>query len=213
MGAMTMEDAAKIRIMVADDHPLVRAGICAILGLQPDMDVVGEFEDAGSAVESVDSCRPDVVLMDLRFPGMSGLEAIRVLQALPTAPRVIVLTTYEGDEDIHQALQAGASAYIVKGMKHDRLLQAIRRVHAGKTYLPPEVSQLVLERPQDELSAREREVLLLMAEGMSNRLIAGELGISEKTVKCHVGMILSRFGVVDRTQAVLQAIRRGYVRL
>jgi DNA-binding NarL/FixJ family response regulator len=208
-----MDSMAKIRIMVADDHPLVRAGICAILGLQADMEVVGEFEDAGVAVESVDACHPDVVLMDLRFPGMSGLEAIRALQTQTPAPRVIVLTTYEGDEDIHQALQAGASAYIVKGMKHDRLLQAIRKVYSGKTYLPPEVSQLVQERPQDELSAREREVLLLMSEGMSNRAIAAELCISEKTVKCHVGMILSRFGVEDRTQAVLQAIRRGYVRL
>jgi len=208
-----MANSAKIRILVADDHPLVRAGICAILGLQPDMEVVGEFEDAGSAVAAVEQCHPDVVLMDLRFPGLSGLEATRAMQARVPAPGVIVLTTYEGDEDIHQALQAGASAYIVKGMKHDRLLQAIRRVHAGKTYLPPEVSQLVQDRPQDELSAREREVLLLMAEGMSNRAIAAELCISEKTVKCHVGMILSRFGVEDRTQAVLQAIRRGYVRL
>lgn len=208
-----MEPIAKIRILVADDHPLVRVGICAILGLQPDMNVVGEYEDAKSAVDAAIACRPDVVLMDLRFPGMSGLEAIRTLHVRCPQVHVIVLTTYEGDEDIYQALQAGASAYLVKGMKHDRLLQAIRRAHAGKTYLPPEVSQAVQERPTDELSAREREVLLLMAEGMSNRKIAQELCIAEKTVKCHVSMILQRFGVEDRTQAVLQAIRRGYVRL
>jgi DNA-binding NarL/FixJ family response regulator len=208
-----MENDQPIRIIVVDDHPLVRAGICAILGLQPDMQVIGEFEDATYAISQIESRNPDVVLMDLRLRGITGLEAIRLLHKNFPSVRVIVLTTYEGDEDIHQALEAGAVSYIIKGMKHDRLLQAIRRVYSGKTYLPPEVSKVVGEHPHDELSAREREVLLLMAEGMSNRDIAAELGIVEKTVKCHVGVILSSFGVKDRTNAVLTAIRRGYVKV
>jgi DNA-binding NarL/FixJ family response regulator len=208
-----MENHSQIRIMVVDDHPLVRAGICAIIGLQSDMTIVGEFDDAQAAILQVEATPPDVVLMDLRLPGMTGLEAIRLLHRKFSSIRVIVLTTYEGDEDIHQALEAGAASYIVKGMKHDRLLQGIRRVYSGKRYLPPEVSRMIDERPQDELSAREREVLLLMAEGMSNRDIAAELGIAEKTVKCHVGVILSLFGVKGRTNAVLAAIRRGYVKV
>lgn len=208
-----MENHPPIRIFVVDDHPFVRLGICAIIGLQPNMEVIGEFEDAQVALSQVEARKPDVVLMDLRFPGMTGLEAIRSLHKSSPSIRIIVLTTYEGDEDIHQALEAGAASYIIKGMKHDRLVQAIRRVHSGKTYLPPEVSKTFDERPHDELSAREREVLLLVAEGMSNRDIAGELGITERTVKCHVGVILNSFGVKDRTNAVLTAIRRGYVKV
>lgn len=208
-----MEKELPIRIMVVDDHPLVRAGICAIIGLQSDMQVIREFDDARNAISQVEERDPDVVLMDLRLPGMSGLEAIRSLHKSFPSVRVIVLTTYEGDEDIHQALEAGAVSYIIKGMKHDRLLQGIRRVHLGKIYLPPEVSKTVDERSHDELTAREREVLLLMAEGMSNRDIAIELEIAGKTVKCHVGVILNSFGVKDRTNAVLTAIRRGYAKV
>lgn len=199
--------------MIVDDHPLVRAGIAAILGLQSDMTIVGEFADATSAIARIGAATPDVVLMDLRLAGISGLEATGLIHKQFPHIKVIILTTYEGDEDIHQALEAGAVSYIIKGMKHDRLLHGIRAAHAGKTYFPPEVSQAIKERPDDELSAREREVLLLMAEGMSNRDIASELGITEKTVKCHVGVILSIFGVKDRTNAVLAAIRRGYVKL
>ena len=208
-----MENSPKIRIMVVDDHPLVRAGICAIIGLQPDMQVIGEFDDAQAAILNVGSKHPDIVLMDLRLHGMSGLEAIRVLSKGSPSVRIIVLTTYEGDEDIHQALEAGAASYIIKGLNHDRLLQGIRKVHAGQTYLPREVSKVIDDRPPDELSAREREVLLLLAEGLSNRDIAAELGIAEKTVKCHIGVILNSFGVKDRTNAVLVAIRRGYVKV
>lgn len=208
-----METQSPIRIVLIDDHPLIRAGICAIISLQPDMQVIGEFDDARTAISNVTARNPDVVLMDLRLPGMSGLDATRLLHTRFPSLGIIVLTTYEGDEDIHQALQAGAAAYIIKGMKHDRLLQAIRRVYAGKTYLPPEVSRTVEERPYDEFSPREREVLLLMAEGMSNRQIAAELGIAEKTVKCHISVILNSFGVKDRTNAVLAAIRRGYVKV
>ena len=208
-----MENSPKIRIMVVDDHPLVRAGICAIIGLQPDMQVIGEFDNAQSAISNVGSKHPHIVLMDLRLQGMSGLEAIRVLSKRYPLVRTIVLTTYEGDEDIHQALEAGAASYIIKGLDHHHLLRGIRKVNAGQTYLPREVSKVIDDRSPDELSAREREVLLLLAEGLSNRDIAAELGIAEKTVKCHIGVILNSFGVKDRTNAVLVAIRRGYVKV
>lgn len=208
-----MKPQCKIRIMLVDDHPLVRTGICAIIASQPDMQVVGEFSDAQSGVDAIDGANPNVILMDLRLPGMGGLEAIRVIHAHYPRIRLIVLTTYEGDENIHQAMRAGAASYIIKGMDNNKLLEAIRKVHSGTVYLPPEVSHVVDARPLDNLRQREREVLLLMAEGLSNRDIAERLSITERTVKSHVGMILSRFGVEDRTQAVLMGIRRGYIPL
>lgn len=208
-----MQQSPSIQIMVVDDHPVVRAGLCTIINSQKDMKVVGEHGNASDALDAFEQERPDVVLMDLRMPGMSGLEAIRSLHRRYGYKHVLVLTTYEGDEDIHQALQAGAAAYIIKGMNSSRLLQGIRRVYAGKTYVPPEVSHTVFERSSVDLSAREREVLTLIGQGMNNRAIGLELGISESTVKCHVGVVLSYFNVKDRTQAVLEALRRGYIRL
>ena len=206
-----MQDDRSKSILVVDDEPnvceLVREGL-ADMGY--DCQAVS---DPRAASEMIDKSVIDLLISDIAMPGMTGLEAIKLLHKSFPSIRVIVLTTYEGDEDIHQALEAGAASYIIKGMKHDRLLQGIRRVHSGKSYLPPEVSKVVDERPHDELSAREREVLMLMAEGMSNRDIAGELGIAEKTVKCHVGVILNSFGVKGRTNAVLMAIRRGYVKV
>jgi DNA-binding NarL/FixJ family response regulator len=213
MGDRSVNEAELIRIVVVDDHPVVRAGICAIISSQPDMVVSGEFGTADEALVYFDQARPHVVLMDLRLPGTSGLEAIRTLHAKYRDVGILVLTTYEGDEDVYQALRAGAAAYVIKGMDYERLVQGIRRVHAGKKYLPPELSRMVESRPPVELSVREREVLSLMADGKSNRAIADELGISEATVKCHVGVVLAFFGVKDRTQAVLTALRRGYVRL
>jgi len=209
---MTMESRQPIRILVVEGHPVVRAGICAILRAEPDFVVAGEFKDARSAIEAAQICSPDIVVMELHFPDKSGMEMIRTLREGNLELRVVVLTTRAGDEEIYQAMQAGASAYIVKDMKHDFLLHAIRRVHAGKIYLPPEVSKMLRNRPPENLSTREREVLLLMAEGKSNRAIAQDLGITEKTVKCHVSMVLARMGVNDRTQAVLAAFRRGYMR-
>jgi len=202
-----------IRIFVVDDHPVVRAGICAIVVTQPDMDVVGEFSTADEAIRMFDQTRPDVVLMDLRLVGTSGLQAIRTLRNQYGDVRILVLTTYEGDEDINQALQAGAAGYVIKGMDYDKLVRGIRLIHRGKTYIPPEVSQIVTASTGGKLSGREQEVLALMAKGNNNREIATALFISESTVKCHVGVILGHFGVKDRTQAVLMALRRGYVRL
>jgi len=208
-----MTNKEPINIMVVDDHPVVRAGICAIISSQPDMQVAAEFGSAPEAISAFAHTRPDVVLMDLRLPGMTGLAAIQYLCKHYEGVRILVLTTYEGDEDIRQALQAGAASYIIKGMNFDRLVEGIRRVHAGKTYVPPEVSRSVSERSPTDLSPREKEVLKLMADGKSNQSIANQLGISVSTVKCHVGVILTHFGVEDRTQAVLTALRRGYARL
>jgi DNA-binding NarL/FixJ family response regulator len=207
-------EPAKIGVLVVDDHPITRFGIAAIIEATPDMTVVAQAGSGEEAIELYEKHRPDIVLMDLRLPGMSGVEAIRTVVARHREARFVVLTTYEGDEDIHQALQAGARSYIVKGMPHEALVNALRRVHAGGQFLPPPVTRALYARiPNSELSAREREVLNLIVRGRSNREIATELGITESTVKCHVSVILMRLNVSDRTQAVVTALRRGLAHL
>jgi two-component system, NarL family, response regulator len=209
-----MSDSTTIRVILVDDHPVVRFGLAAIIGLQPDMAVVAE---AGSGEEACSICAKqpaDVVLMDLRLPGLSGVEAIRAIRKERPKLRFIVLTTYDGDEDIHRALEAGAQAYILKGMSHNELVNAIRTVHSGLKYIPASVSKSLAERPpHSELSARELEVLELIVKGHSNREIGEALGISEATVKWHVNIILSRLNVSDRTQATVAALQRGIVHL
>jgi DNA-binding NarL/FixJ family response regulator len=209
-----MSDSSTIRVILVDDHPVVRFGLAAIIGLQPDMVVVAE---AGSGEEACSICArhpADVVLMDLRLPGLSGLEAIRAIRKSHPKLRFIILTTYDGDEDIHRALEAGAQAYILKGMSHNELVNAIRTVHSGLKYIPASVSKSLAERPpHSELSARELEVLELIVKGHSNREIGEALGISEATVKWHVNIILSRLNVSDRTQATVAALQRGIVHL
>jgi len=207
-------ESAKIRVLVVDDHPITRFGIAAIIEATPDMTVVAQAGSGEEAVELYEMHHPDITLMDLRLPGMSGVEAIRTVVARHRQARFVVLTTYEGDEDIHQALQAGARSYIVKGMPHEALVSALRRVHAGGQFLPPPVSRALFSRiPNSELSPREREVLSLIVRGRSNREIASDLGITEATVKCHVSVILMRLNVSDRTQAVVTALRRGLAHL
>lgn len=209
-----MTATAPTRILLVDDHPIVRAGLAAIISSQPDMEIVAQTGSGREALDLYAEKQPDVTLMDLKLPGMSGVEAIRLLRQRQADVKVLVLTTYEGDEDIYQALMAGAAAYIIKGMSHDLLLQGIRQVQQGKVYLPAEISRAVAQRStKEDLSARERQVLTLLARGCSNRSIAQELGVTEGTVKCHVSVILSRLGVEDRTQAVLIALRRGFVHL
>ncbi|MGA7340020.1 MAG: response regulator transcription factor [Terracidiphilus sp.] len=208
------EAAAKIRVLVVDDHPIMRIGIAAIIEATPDMTTVAQAGSGEESVELFEKHLPDITLMDLRLPGMSGVEAIRtVIERHPEA-KFVVLTTYEGDEDIHQALEAGARSYIIKGMPHDALVNALRRVHAGGRFLPPPVTRALSSRiPHSELSTREREVLNLIVRGRSNREIATDLGITESTVKCHVSVILMRLNVNDRTQAVVTALQRGLVHL
>ena len=209
-----MSDSMTIRVILVDDHPVVRFGLAAIIGLQPDMTVVAEAGSGEEACAICDRHPADVVLMDLRLPGLSGVEAIRAIRKPHPKLRFIVLTTYDGDEDIHKALEAGAQAYILKGMSHNELVNAIRTVHSGLKYIPASVSKSLAERPpHSELSARELEVLGLIVKGRSNREIGEALGISEATVKWHVNIILSRLNVSDRTQATVAALQRGIVHL
>jgi DNA-binding NarL/FixJ family response regulator len=209
-----MKVATKIRVLVVDDHPIMRIGISAIIEATPDMTAVAQAGSGEEAIELFEKYLPDITLMDLRLPGISGVEAIRTLVARHRNAKFVVLTTYEGDEDIHQALAAGARSYIIKGMPHEALVSALRRVQAGGRFLPPPVTRALSSRiPNSELSAREREVLKLIAGGKSNKEIAAELGITESTVKCHVSVILLRLNVDDRTQAVVTALQRGLVHL
>ena len=209
-----MESTEKIRVLVVDDHPLMRVGIVAIINAHPDMIAVAQAGDGEEAVELFEQHRPDVTLMDLRLPRMSGVNTIQTIRSRHEQARFVVLTTYEGDEDIHQALAAGAQGYMIKGMPHDALIEALRRVHAGGRFLPRPVKQALASRnPNSDLSSRERQVLALLADGKSNKDIAGELGITEATVKCHVSVILMRLNVSDRTQAVVVALQRGLVHL
>jgi DNA-binding NarL/FixJ family response regulator len=189
-------------------------GIAAILNAQADMQVVAQAGTAAEAVRLFAAERPDLTLMDLRLPDKSGVEAIRVIRAMSPKARIVVLTTYEGDEDIHQALEAGAQGYLIKGMPHDALVKALYRVHTGHRFLPQVVSQALSSRlPGSHLSQREQEVLQLLFEGKSNREIAEALAIKEATVKSHVSVILMRLNVSDRTQAVVEGLKRGLVHL
>jgi DNA-binding NarL/FixJ family response regulator len=209
-----MKDSEPVRVMIVDDHPVVRFGLASILSSQPDMVVAAQAATGKEAVALSQRHKPDVVLMDLRLPGMSGVEAIVAIRKISPETRFVVLTTYEGDEDIHRALEAGAHAYLVKGSSHTDLLKAIRAVHEGRRFISPSASKSLAGRPPaSELSAREREILEFIVKGKSNKEIADALGITEGTVKWHVNLILSRLSVSDRTQAAITALHRGIVHL
>ena len=203
-----------IRLLVVEDHHIVRQGLVALLNAVPDMTVVAEASDGAGGVESFRRQQPDVALMDLRLPGMGGAEAVAKIRAEFPNARIIVLTTFDGDEDIYRALQAGARGYLLKGMFGDELLDAIRAVHAGKTRIPPVVAERLAARMGgSELTGREMAVLELIVAGKSNKEIGHELSISEATVKTHINNLLSKMGVTDRTQATTAAIQRGLVHL
>ena len=205
---------AIIRILIVDDHPMMRLGIAAMISSQSDMEVVAQAADAESAQTQFAAVKPNVVIVDLRLPGLSGVDLIRNLYPQSPSTAFLVLTTYEGDEDIFQAMRAGALGYLIKGMSQETLIKGIRAVRAGKRYLPNEVREKLGARSsRDILSEREREVLTLLAKGMSNKGIAAALGVTEGTIKSHVGMILANLEVEDRTQAVLAAIQRGLVHI
>jgi DNA-binding NarL/FixJ family response regulator len=209
-----VEEIIKIRILVVDDHPIVRVGIAAIINARPDMTAVAQCSTGEDAIALYEQHQPHIVLMDLRLPKMSGVDAIRTIRMRHPKACFVVLTTYEGDEDIYQAIEAGARAYLIKGMPYETLIDALRRVHAGGRFLPPTVSRALASRtPDSDLSSREREVLSLLARGETNKEIANHLGITEATVKCHVSVILMRLQVSDRTQAVVAALQRGLVHL
>lgn len=203
-----------IRILIADDHPIVRDGLNAIISDQKDMEVVAEAANGNEAIKLAKQHKPDVMLIDLRMPQLNGLETLYAIRSEWEQARIIILTTYDGDEDIYRALQAGAQAYLLKGMSRTDLLSTIRAVHAGRKRIPPEVASKLAERiSASELTERELEVLKLIVSGMSNKKIGTHLSITEGTVKAHVNSILSKLGVPDRTKAVTEALRRGIVHL
>jgi DNA-binding NarL/FixJ family response regulator len=209
-----MDEGNLIRILVADDNFLVRLGLGAVLNAQSGMTVIAEAGNGRQAVELFRQHAPDIVLMDLRMPLMTGVQATRAIRSEYPGARIIVLTTYDGDEDIYRALQAGARAYLLKDVLREDLLAAIRAVHAGQRHIPPAVAARLAERlPLSDLTARELEVLALIVKGMSNSEIGAALTISTGTVKIHVNNILSKLGVSDRTQAATTALQRGIVHL
>ena len=209
-----MDEGNLIRILVADDNFLVRLGLGAVLNAQSGMTVIAEAGNGRQAVELFRQHTPDIVLMDLRMPLMTGVEATKAIRSEYPGARIIVLTTYDGDEDIYRALQAGARAYLLKDVLREDLLAAIRAVHAGQRHIPPAVAARLAERlPLSDLTARELEVLKLIVKGMSNSEIGAALTISTGTVKIHVNNILSKLGVSDRTQAATTALQRGIVHL
>ena len=201
-----------IRVLIADDHPVVCRGLAAIIQTEHGMSVVGQASDGQQAVKMYREFLPDITLMDLRMPVMSGVEAILTIRATYPVAAFIVLTTYDGDEDIHRALKAGAQSYLLKGMSDSELIGAIRNVHAGLRYLPKPIQETLANRPpKSDLTERELQILNLIVKGMSNRQIATSLGIAEPTVKWHVNILLSRLNVADRTQAAVAALQRGIV--
>ncbi len=204
----------QIRLMLVDDHLVVRVGLRSLLEMQPDMTVVAEAAGGAGAIADYAKWRPDVTLMDLRMPDISGTEATAAIhRAYPNA-RVLVLTTFDNDEDIYRALEAGATGYLLKNTESGPLLATIRAVFAGTYRLPAEMAaRLARRRASPELSSRELDVLLLIVKGYSNKEIGSELGVAENTVKNHVKMILEKLGVNDRTQAVTTAIQRGLAKL
>ncbi|MEL6461305.1 MAG: response regulator transcription factor [Cyanobacteria bacterium J06636_27] len=209
-----MNQTQIIRILVAEDHEIVRDGICAIVNQQPGITVVGEAEDGEQAVQLYREQQPDVVLMDLRMPKMEGVEAIAKIKSEFSQAKIVILTTYDTDEDIYRGLQAGAKGYLLKDTSSEELATAIRTVYQGKKYVPQHLAIKLAERiTSSELTNREMEVLNLLTKGKNNQEIGSILNITEGTVKFHVNNILNKLDVSDRTQAVITAFKRGLARL
>ena len=211
--------AEKIRVLVADDHPMLREGLVAVLSTQPDFEVVGEASDGSETVRLAETVRPDVILLDLEMPKLDGVAALEGLRDAGSTARAIVFTAYDTDERILGALRAGARGYLLKGASRKEIFDAVRTVHAGGSLLEPGVTTRLLDHvreerePQEPLTPRELEVLLLISEGLHNSEIAGRLFVTERTVKFHVSSILAKLGADNRTEAVALATRRGLIRM
>lgn len=211
---MPAGNAELIRILVADDHPILREGVSAIISLQKDMEVAGEAATGIQAIELYDALRPDVVLMDLRMPEMTGVEAIERIRAAHPEARIIVLTTYSGDAKALEAMRAGAAGFLLKSSLRRELLDAIRAVHRGQRHLHPDVAQdIALHAIEESLTTREVEVLQMIAGGHSNKQVAWKLGVAEETIKSNIKSIFAKLRVNDRTHAVTTAAKRGIIEL
>jgi DNA-binding NarL/FixJ family response regulator len=209
-----MERRKRIRVMIVDDHPVVRAGLSSMLSTRPGLEVVAAASGGVEALAILESLQADVILMDLRMPGMSGPEAIRAINALDNPPRIIVLTSFNTDEEIYQSVSAGAHGYILKNTSEDRLLRAIFLVHEGQRYFPRFIAAQLTERmARSDLTPRESEVLHLVAKGLTNKEIGRVFGISDHTARNHVNNIIEKLEVSDRTEAATLAIRQGLVTL
>ncbi|HRF48375.1 MAG TPA: response regulator transcription factor [Anaerolineales bacterium] len=203
-----------ITLLIADDHPVVREGLAAMFNRRPDLRTIAEAVNGAEAVRLALDLRPDVVLMDLNMPELGGVDAIAQIRAAWPEARVVVMTTFDGDEDIFRALQAGARAYLLKDTPRDEIIETVRIVHAGGKRIPEEIAAKLADRMLSEpLTERERDVLRLIVAGHSNKEIGSELSIAEGTVKAHVNSLLGKLGVQDRTQAVTEALRRGLAHL
>ena len=203
-------NGGSIRILIAEDHTVVRDGLVAIIRQERDLTVVADTGDGQQAVELWKQHRPDVTLMDLRMPVLDGVNAIYQIRAIDPGARIIVLTTYDGDEDIYRGMRAGARSYLLKDVRREELFQCIRAVHAGRTYMPPAIAAKLAERmPAEALTPREHQVLQLLAEGKPNKLIAADLSITEVTVKSHVQSLFRKLNVLSRTEALAVATRKG----
>ncbi len=209
-----MSQPQTIRVLIADDHSVVRQGLATLIEQESDMTVVAQARDGNEAIALFREHQPDVMLMDLRMPNMDGVMAITTICAESKTAQIMVLTTYDGDEDIYRGLRAGAKGYLLKDTEPDELLNAIRIISRGQKHIPPAVGAKLAERMSSpDLSDRELEVIRLMALGKSNHDISTDLNISESTVKFHINRILSKLGVSDRTQAVIVALKRGIANL
>jgi DNA-binding NarL/FixJ family response regulator len=209
-----MKDGPKIRILVADDHFVVRMGLTALVNTEPDLEVVGEAVDGAQAVHAFDQHRPDLVLMDLRMPVKDGVWATAEIRARHPNARVLMLTTFDGDTDIHRAIEAGAQGYVLKNSTGEKLIPALRAVAAGQRWIPKEIATRLASRNIfEELTPRELQVLEQMAKGLANKEIADVLKITGHTVKDHLKSILGKLHVADRTEAVTVAIQRGIIHL
>jgi DNA-binding NarL/FixJ family response regulator len=213
-GPLADRGHSQIRVMTVDDHPIFRDGLAALLEVSPDLRLVAEASDGAESVVLFRTHLPDVTLMDLSMPGMGGAEAIKSITAEFPDARIIALTTYEGDADIHRALEAGARGYLLKDVLRNEIVEAIRAVHSGERVLPGAVAQRLAQfTPRVELTEREMEVLVLMAKGLRNREIAEVIGRTEATVKVHVLHVLNKLNASDRTEAVAVALKRGIIHL